>query len=509
MKKIIIAIFFITTLLGCKKYLDVNEDPKTPQVATAESLLPHMLSSTGNQIAFDARYTSRYIQNFGTTTNTSVNISEAHDTPFPGGGDLWLNHYLKLGKAVDQMIFDAEQNQKWNYAGIGKALRAWSWQTCTDHYGEMILKEAWVDNKYIFNYDPQQDIYAEVKKNCFEALDYFAKISPKTILPASDQMFAGDKNKWIKFVYGVLARNAHNLANKAGYDPLKVIEYCDLSMASNTDNAAIEYLSTIAGNAHFFGFLRGNLTTTVQSATILRMLNGYNRTYNVLDPRAAIMLVKSVDGNYYGAEATYGDPNLSATVAPAVNRKIPTVQGVTSGNGANRYLFKDPVKWPIMSYSEIQFIKSEAAFKANDLPKAFDAYKKGIDASMDFVNSYLTAPAVAITASQKTGFLASASVAQTAADLKLSDIMCQKYIALWGWGFEQTWTDMRRHHYDTMVYRGYTIVDPTRLPANNGGQLAYRFKPQTTEFSYNVAALQSIGAFNPNYHTKEMWFSQP
>jgi hypothetical protein len=507
MKKIIIAIFFTTTLLGCKKYLDVNEDPKTPQVATAESLLPHMLSSTGNNIAFDARATSRYIQNFG--TSASGNISEAHDTPFPQGGDLWLNHYLKLGKAVDQMIFDAELNQKWNYAGIGKALRAWSWQTCTDHYGEMILKEAWVDNKYIFNYDSQQDIYAEVKKNCFEALDYFAKISPKTILPASDQMFAGDKNKWVKFVYGILARNAHNLANKAGYDPLKVIEYCDLSMASNTDNAAIEYLSTIAGNAHFFGFLRGNLTNTVQSSTILRMLRGYNRTNNVLDPRTAIMLVKSADLNYYGAEATYGDPNGTATVPPNVGKKIPNVQGATIGNGANRYLFKDPVKWPIMSYSEIQFIKSEAAFKANDLPKAFDAYKKGIDASMDFVNSYLTAPAVAISATDKTAFLASASVAQTAADLKLSDIMCQKYIALWGWGFEQTWTDMRRHHYDTMVYRGYTIPPLTQLATNNGGQLAYRFKPQTTEFSYNVAALQANGAFNPNYHTKEMWFSQP
>jgi Starch-binding associating with outer membrane len=507
MKKIIIAILFTTCLLGCKKYLDVNEDPKTPQVVTAESLLPHMLTSTGNNLAFDARYTSRYIQNFG--TSAASNISEAHDTPFPGGGDLWLNHYLKLGKAVDQMIFDAEQNEKWNYAGIGKALRAWSWQTCTDHYGEMILKEAWVDNKYIFNYDSQQEIYDEVKKNCFEALAFFAKSSPKVILPSSDQMYGGDKNKWIKFVYGILARNAHNLANKAGYDPLKVIEYCDLSLGSNADNAAIEYLSTIAGNAHFFGFLRANLTTTVQSSTILRMLNGYHRNVSVVDPRIAVMLVKSVDGNYYGAEATFGDPNAAATVAPNVNRKIPTVQGVTIGNGANRYLFKDPVKWPIMSYSEIQFIKSEAALKANDLSKAYDAYKKGIDANIDFVNSYITAPAVAVTAAQKTSFMASASVAQTQGDLRLSDIMCQKYIALWGWGFEQTWTDMRRHHYDTAVYKGYTIPDITRLPANNAGQLAYRFKPQTTEFSYNVAALQAIGAFNPNYHTKEMWFSLP
>ncbi|MBC7936166.1 MAG: SusD/RagB family nutrient-binding outer membrane lipoprotein [Rhizobacter sp.] len=503
MKKILIFSTFAALLsTGCKKYLDVNEDPRTPQLVTAESLLPPMLERITNGIGLDARFTSKYVQNFANPA--TFDVFEGHGPASPlQGTELWSTMYLRLGKAVDQMIADAEANEKWNYGGIAKALRAWGWQTCTDHFGEMILKEAWIDDKYIFNYDTQEEIYAEVEKNCMEALEYFRKPTTKPILPSSDIMFAGNKDRWIRFTYGILARNAHHISNKASYDPAKVIEYCDSSLRSNADNAAIDHLGTITANSNAMGALRANYNSYIQSSTILKMLNGYHRSVSVVDPRINSMLVKSADGNFYGADPTFGDLNA----LPATNvKRIPNIQGATVGTNANRYLFQSTTRMPIMTYFEIQFMKAEAAFKASNPTLAYNAYREGVDKAIDFVNVY---GAVPVTAPEKTAYLASASVAQTSGDLRLSDIMSQKYIALWGWNFEETWVDLRRYDYDTLVFRGYTIPVLERLNINNGGKLVQRFKPQNTEFLYNVAALTALGAFSADYHTKEMWFTQP
>ena len=154
----------------------------------------------------------------------------------------------------------------------------------------------------------------------------------------------------------------------------------------------------------------------------------------------------------------------------------------------------------------MQFVKAEAALKSSQTALAHTAYLNGIGSSIDYVSAI---GPTAITAAQKSAYLASASVAQNAAALTLKDIMCQKYIALWGWGFEETWADLRRHKYDTTnVYKGYYIPDPSRLNTANGGLLAQRFRPQNTEYLYNIAALNQIGATQPDYHVKEMWFTK-
>src|SRR4029079_2925581 len=133
---------------------------------------------------------------------------------------------------------------------------------------------------------------------CNEALDYFSKTSAKTIAPTSDFMFRGNKDQWVKFVYGILAINENHLSNKSTYNPTKVIEYADLSLADNNDNARIQY-NGITGSggatgsdAFVLGPKRANITALsyIQSSTILNMLTGYPRDVVVQDPRIANML---------------------------------------------------------------------------------------------------------------------------------------------------------------------------------------------------------------------------
>ena len=93
--------------------------------------------------------------------------------------------------------------------------------------------------------------------------------------------------------------------------------------------------------------------------------------------------------------------------------------------------------------------------------------------------------------------------------------MLQKYLALYGYGFVETWCDLRRYHYnldkdpDTglPVFRNFIIPI---LSSVNGGLYVQRVRPRfNSEYVWNIAELNRIGALQNNYHTKPMWFSEP
>ena len=140
--------------------------------------------------------------------------------------------------------------------------------------------------------------------------------------------------------------------------------------------------------------------------------------------------------------------------------------------------------------------------------------KKGIEASIDFVNlntvvSTTYPITTTITATEKANFLANVNVVPTEANLTMSHIILQKYISLFGFGDLEAWTDMRKYHYDTVnIYK--TMAFPTSLFADNGGKLPYRVRPRfNSEYVWNFGALQAIGADKVDYHTVEMWYSKP
>ncbi len=176
-----------------------------------------------------------------------------------------------------------------------------------------------------------------------------------------------------------------------------------------------------------------------------------------------------------------------------------------------------------MTYAEIQFIKAEAALRKSSPGTAHAAYLKGINAHFDFINRSYSGIRGALNlfgtktlpAAARNSYLAGKNVKQTEGELTFTDIMLQKYIALWGWGFFETWVDMRRYHYldkdpatNEQVY--YTFALPTPLYSLNNTQPVYRVRPHfTSEYTYNRSELDRLGILRTGYHTREMWFSMP
>lgn len=508
MKKLL-SILGITLLLtglsGCDKYLDVNSNPSNPDAVEAALLLAPIQGQFAEGIQWDARYVGAYVQNWHSSAAGNVWDLQGYIRNSDAGGMVWRNVYWKGGRNLVNLIDDAEKGEKWDYLGVGKVMKAWGWQMLTDLHGEIIIKEAFDLNpeKNTFSYDSQEFAYQEVQRLCNEALIDLARTDGAVAaasLARGDLMYKGDRSKWIKFTYGLLALNLQHLSNKSAlYNPDKVIEYVDKSLASNADDALMPFAGSATTDASFFAPQRNNMNTFGQSRYIVELMNG--TTYKELvDPRMPVMLQPSGDGVYRGLGL-----GLGQSTTPPVAQRVPNLWGFPLNtappvDATGKYVFQNRnVLFPVMTYAQLQFVKAEAAFIKGDKATALDAYRKGIIAHMTYCG---------VSAIERDRYLANAQVMPTAAALTLGQIMHQKYIAQWGWGFLEQWTDLRRYNYSADAFPGFQL--PTQFFTDNNAKPVQRLRPRfNSEYLWNIEALTAIGGFDVDFHTKPMWFSQP
>ena len=219
-----------------------------------------------------------------------------------------------------------------------------------------------------------------------------------------------------------------------------------------------------------------------------------------VDPRMSRMLAPAPDGQFRGV-----DPNVAGyrrADDPATAEQLLRLRR----HGAQlpgRYLFYDKARSPSMTYAELQFIKAEAAYRAGDKATALAAYRNAITAHIDWVNTRNLDDGQAPLADHRGGKdrvpCRSEYRSDDPAELTLTQIMSQKYIALWGWGHNELWLDMRRYHYTDIdpasgkqVYPGF--APPTNLYPDNAGKIVQRIRPRfNSEYVWNCDGLNVIG----------------
>ncbi|MGB4399835.1 MAG: RagB/SusD family nutrient uptake outer membrane protein [Daejeonella sp.] len=521
MKKIyaIILVVLISTT-GCEKYLDVNTNPNAPQEVAANLYLAPMLHWMVTAPQYEGRFIGRYTQNW-TLPGTSLSTWDrmGYDPSSDNAAQQWRDVYWTLGQNLVDMNTKAEAEQRWDLLGVGQILKAWGWQVLTDTHGEIIVKEAIDQTKFTFNYDSQEYAYQEVQKLLNAAIANLQKTDGAVnqgYLAKTDKIYNGDRAKWTKLAYGMLALNLNHYSNKASYKPADVIAAVDKSFSSNADDALLFYPGTQNDDINFWGRTRGNITNYRQTQFALNLMNG-NQFGGVDDPRKTRMLSPSPDGQYRGLDVNvvaFGA--LNTLQAPNNFHGYPGTGGLQS---PGRYIFDDKARIPLMTYSQLQFIKAEAAYRMGNKALALTAYRNGVSSHIDFVNARNTdngQTPTQITAAEKNAFLSSPEIVPTTpAGLTLSHIMSQKYIAQWGWGHNETWMDMRRYNYTDIdpasgkqVFLGFT--PPTNLYVDNGGKVVQRIRPRyNSEYVWNKASLDAIGGLALDYHTKPLWITQP
>ncbi|MDQ6770112.1 MAG: RagB/SusD family nutrient uptake outer membrane protein [Gemmatimonadota bacterium] len=525
MKKKHVALLagFLALSNGCNNFLDVNTNPNGPQSVTANLYLPAMLHWMVTSPQYDGRFVGRFTQEW-TLPGTSLSTWDrmGYDPSSDNGGQQWRDVYWSLGQNLVDMNTKAEAEQRWDLLGVGLILKAWGWQALTDLHGEIIVKEAIDPSRTTFDYDTQDFAYQEIHRLLDSAIVLLQRTDGAVdagYLAKGDHIYNGVRTKWLKLAHGMLALSLNHYSNKASYAPAQVIAEVDKSFASNADDALMPYPGTSPDNQdrNFWGPTRDNISNYRQTQFIVRLMDG-TQFGGVVDPRMSRMLSPTA-----GSATTYRglDPNvvgfgaLDSLSRPNNFFGYPVRQGV-GGGLPSRYLFSDKSRIPLMTYSQLQFIKAEAALRMGDQGTAQTAYQAALSSHIDFVNARNldeNQTPTQISATEKTTFMTSPAISP--AVLTLSHIMSQKYIAQWAWGHNELWMDMRRYHYTdldpvsgTQVFRGF--APPLNLYPDNSGKLVQRIRPRfNSEYVWNQAGLSAVGALAVDYHTKPLWITQP
>lgn len=214
---------------------------------------------------------------------------------------------------------------------------------------------------------------------------------------------------------------------------------------------------------------------------MVKYLNG--TTYpGVVDPRWGILVPTTSTGV---------DPGIgTAATTTGINVTPGVMPFVTDFYGS--WYARDLGYFEVITYHELKFIEAEAALKAGNTQRAYDALRAGVRAHMVKVGvggpfSLPTVTFPAITTAQITAYLASATMPQTPAVVTLRQIMEQKYLAMFL--NPDGWSDLRRLDFNPAIYVNFTY--PSRanpvLAAGTTALTRYprRLLPGATEVLYN------------------------
>lgn len=522
-------VFAALTLTGCQNFLDINRNPNAPESVGANLYLSPMEHWMVTAPEFDGRFIGRYTQQWfnaasGASASTVISTWDrmGYDPASDNGAEQWRDVYWSLGQNLVDMINKSEAEQRWDLAGVGYFMKAWGWLVLTDMHGEIIVKEAIDPTRSTFDYDTQDFVYSEVLRLLGLSIKDLQRTDgavDATYLGKTDHLYNGDRTKWLKLAYGLQAIALNHFTNKATYSPAAVIAAVNNSFASNADDALWAYPAQDPAFAdyNFLGTHRGNVNNYRQTQFVVALMNGTD--FGPVDPRMSRMLAPSADGQFRGV-----DPTVPGYGAMTASQQPFDFFGYANGAGVgltSRYIFDDKTHLPFMTYSQLQFVKAEAAFRSGDKATALAAYTNAVSSHIDFVNARNaeigSQSATPISSSEKTAFLSDPRIVPPASQLTLTLIMSQKYIAQWGWGHNELWMDMRRYHYTDLdpatgkqIYPGFTPPNTTILYPDNGGKVAQRIRPRyNSEYVWNIAGLQAIGGLALDYHTKPVWITQP
>lgn len=538
--------------VSCKKtideaYLNPNALVKQP----VENIFPSVIggftwfaaaAGTTYGVVVDGSFIGRYIQYFGiqTTGDTWGRMSHIGGA-VDNGGSLWATFYFGQGANINRIIQWGSEEEKWDFVGAAWAIRAWGLLELTNEYGEAILKQAFNSDLSQFLYDTQPEFYDSARATAHKALSFLNRsdgnMNPANFAKSDFYFNGGDLEKWKKFTYGILARSYINLSSKTLFKTNSyadsAIKYANLSMTQNDQNATVKVAGgNVTNTNNWWGPFRANIGTYRQGAYIANVMSGANTVTftGVPDPRRWYMLSENANGTFKGFLPWSGAANTAGNDYPKNFWRHPVATstvpcplaftGVTCATDSSRYLYQNTSPWPMMTASEMQFIVAEAAFHKGDKTTALAAYRNAISLNFDMLTTTYNQNIPVgkeITPAVKAAHLANPLIVPgTPTELTLSQIMLQKYIALYIWGTHQTWTDMRKYHYNAdidpvttkPVYVDFTPPSGTNLETTNNGKLIYRMRPRfNSEYLYNVPELTRIGALNADYNTYEMWFS--
>ncbi len=545
MKKLLYILSLAVVFVSCKKWLDINDNPNTPNedVPTPDLRLPPLIAqfsdcyeSAGTRAAFVGQQlaVTYAVNNNWNLTRWYSNTSSAN---WP-----WQCWYVNSASNIAPLIKSAQKAGAYHYIGAAKIMKAWGFGTLADFYG-MMPYDQFDDPGTI---TPKFDDGAHVQEQVLLLLDDAINDLQKTQLPGAPPLSKGDilnkgnVDNWIRLAYGLKARYLNHLSKKSTYNPQAVLDATSKAAQTTAQSSVLQYVDEGPGvpdaSKEAIQYTNTGLSSRITQLYLNYLTNNYtgapSGASNMTDPRLDLIVPSMADKNgvlirsrgvdmssdlpktgpssytYNAATNSFSKPDSVYVIlrktpyAPAPGDRIQSTGCWYTRRGA---------KGLLVTNAEMRFIEAEVLFRQNKLTDALTAYKAGIRAHM----ALMDIPSATIE-----NYLASTSVVQNAAGLTMSHIMIQKYIAM-SFSPEQ-WVDLRRMNFcadangnyneATGVYKGFKRPSHCFTDAYpNATDWPRRFAVPSYEINYNI---KQVLAANPNadkpiYLNQPVWWDQP
>lgn len=405
---ILMTVCLLSMLMSCD-FGDMNIDPTTLPDVQVDLILPSAQAQTArNMGSSGARVTGVVVQHFEgidaqpLAYNDYLIDENTLDTYWRTG--------LYAGAMKDcEIILDKGQTLNIpHYTGIAKILMAVNLGIATTFWGQVPYSDAFKGSTDVdIAYDSQEDIYETIQNLLSEAIIEL-NLPPGDLKPGNDDLiYNGNQALWIGTARALKARYFLHLIRKDEGAANKALAALNGGTIFSNDVEPAFPFGAIENEAHpiaFYGSQRPNQLALSES--FLNLLDSTN------DPRKEKYGLL-INGNYLLYSRDNGDDLFWGR-------------------------FESPM--PLISYSELLFIRAEANLRLNNDTRANTFLREAISVNLERVG---------VESSEISSYLddwADLSVLANKEE-KLERIIEQKYIAMFGQGTVEAWVDYRRTGY--------------------------------------------------------------
>jgi hypothetical protein len=515
MKKIILYISILATSLSissCDDYLDVNTNPNQATQVDAQLLLPGAIVRAASHTVTYNNYGGQLngyqanaggFSGFGSMIN--YNFTPGTNSNFEGAFDNLLD--LKIVNEA------AKANPELGMFGAAaEIMSVLEYHRIVDQHGNVPYSEALLGSA---NVTPKYDDAATIYQDLIKRLDAAIAVIKGGAFTlglnsSSDPLFAGDKDKWIKFANSLKLRLLIRMSGVSSLSSFTQQQFGSLENNFLADDAVVNpgYAQdrpnplwssrgyTTAGAvaaasripAFFaYGFYDGNKLADPDRGSVI-----YNDFGNTARPTPV---------NQLGIEA--GNPPVRANYSPWYTGTFNSASSITNALG----VLKGPTMGqPIFLLSEVHFLLAEARLKGYLQGDYAESFESGMRASFTYLFKTVTGTVDAsknVTSAitnykdlNSTSYLVIISQATTVAQ-RLEAIITQKYISFNMIHGDEAWNDYRRTGYPVTVPRGTKYQDMASAASNATApdRLPTILKYPQSEYDYNPGNVKDLNVF--------------
>jgi len=362
MKRIYKLTLITLIMVGCSNITNINKNPKSPTDVPAPTLFSNAeknlsdfwMNTNVNRNIF------RLIDQYWTeTTYFDESRYDLKDRAIPDNDwDILYHSVLENLKQSSQLVGTGSATQTNEQACI-EIMNVYTYSTLVNIFGNVPYTEA-LDSK---NPEPKYDDANTIYKDLLSKLDKaIGSINTGASgFGSADLIYGGDMASWKKFGNSLRLRLAMTLADAdPSLSQSEAVAASKGAFTSNDDNATFQYLENPPNtNPLWVALVQSGRQDFVAASTLVDQMNTLN------DPRRQYYFTTVPGGTTYVG----GTPGAS--------------NAFSTNSHPGDMLEQQTYPGDLLSYSEVEFLRSEAAARGYSVSgTAEDHYKNAIEASI-------------------------------------------------------------------------------------------------------------------------------